>query len=70
MSAEDAPLCALVPTIVALQRIEAGKFVMLEYWVHYSMDNRTMRAATSTSNTHTKLTGTIRNAQPIRFKAS
>ena len=38
VSAEDAPLCALVLTIVALRRIEAGEFVMLDYGVHYSMD--------------------------------
>ena len=35
----DAPLHALVPTIVSLRRIEAGEFVMRDYGVHYSMDN-------------------------------
>ena len=39
MTAVDALRCALVPTIVALRRIEAGEFVMLDYGVHYSMDN-------------------------------
>ena len=38
VSAEDAPLHALVPTIVSLRRIEAGEFVMLDYGVRYSMD--------------------------------
>ena len=38
VSAEDAPLCALVLTIVALQRTGAGEFAMLDYGVHYSMD--------------------------------
>ena len=38
VSAEDAPLCALVQTIVALRRIDAGEFVMLDCGVHYSMD--------------------------------
>ena len=39
VSAEDAPLHALVPTIVSLRRIEAGEFVMLDYGVRYSMDD-------------------------------
>mgnify|MGYP003305643164 CR=1 FL=1 len=39
VSAEDAPLHALVPTIVSLRRIEAGEFVMLGCWMRYSMDN-------------------------------
>ena len=38
VSAEDAPLHALVPTIVSLRRIEAGEFVMLDYGVRYNMD--------------------------------
>ena len=38
MSAEDAPLRTLVLTIVALRRIEAAEFVILDYGVHYSMD--------------------------------
>ena len=38
VSAEDAPLHALVPTTVSLRRIEAGEFVMLDYGVRYSMD--------------------------------
>ena len=33
VSAEDAPLHALVPTTVALRRIEAGEFVMLDHGV-------------------------------------
>ena len=37
VSAIDAPLCALVPTIVALRRIEAGEFVMLDYGINYNM---------------------------------
>ena len=44
VSAEDAPLHALVPTIVSLRRIEAGEFVMLDYGVRYSMDNGHHRA--------------------------
>ena len=39
VTAVDAPRCALVPTIVALRRIEAGEFVMLDYGIHYDMDN-------------------------------
>ena len=35
----DAPLCALVPTIVALRHIEAGEIVMLDYGIHYDMNN-------------------------------
>ena len=37
VSAEDAPLHALVPTIVSLRRIEAGEFVMLDYGINYNM---------------------------------
>ena len=37
VSAIDAPLCALVPTIVALRRIEAGEFVMLNYGMNYNL---------------------------------
>ena len=37
-TAVDAQLCALVPTIVALRRIEAGEFVMLDYGIHYDME--------------------------------
>ena len=40
VTAVDAPRCALVPTIVALRRIEAGEFVMLDYGIHYDMDNK------------------------------
>ena len=39
VTAVDAPRCALVPTIVALRRIEAGEFVMLDYGIRYDMDN-------------------------------
>ena len=39
VTAVDAPRCALVPTIVALRRIEAGEFVMLDYGIHYDMNN-------------------------------
>ena len=38
VSAEDAPLHALVQTTVSLRRTGAGKFVMLDYGVRYSMD--------------------------------
>ena len=38
VSAEDAPLHALVQTIVPLRRIEAGEFVMLGCGIQYSMD--------------------------------
>ena len=37
VTAVDAPRCALVPTIVALRRIEAGEFVMLDYGINYNM---------------------------------
>ena len=37
MTAVDAPRCALVPTIVALRRIKAGEFVMLDYGINYNM---------------------------------
>ena len=37
VSAEDAPLHALVPTIVSLRRIEAGEFIMLDYGINYNM---------------------------------
>ena len=39
VTAVDAPRCALVPTIEALCRIEAGEFVMLDYGIRYDMDN-------------------------------
>ena len=38
VTAVDAPWCALVPTIVALRRIEAGEFVMLDYGTQYMLD--------------------------------
>ena len=38
VTAVDAPRCALVPTIVALRRIEAGEFVMLDYGTQYMLD--------------------------------
>ena len=37
VSAEDAPLHALVPTTVSLRRIEAGEFVMLDATRVYAM---------------------------------
>ena len=37
VTAVDAPRCALVPTIVALRRIKAGEFVMLDYGINYNM---------------------------------
>ena len=39
VTAVDAPRCALVPTIVALRRIEASEFVMLHegYGIRYQM---------------------------------
>ena len=37
VTAVDAPQCALVPTTVALRRIEAGEFVMLDYGINYNM---------------------------------
>ena len=41
VSAIDAPLCALVPTIVALRRIEAGEFVMLDaICIDYGINNQ------------------------------
>ena len=40
VTAVDDTRCALVPTIVALRRIEAGEFVMLDYGIHYDMDNK------------------------------
>ena len=39
VSAEDAPLHALVPTTVSLRHIEVSEFVMLGYGVRYSMDD-------------------------------
>ena len=38
VSAEVAPLHALVPTIVSLRRTGAGEFVMLDCGVRYTMD--------------------------------
>ena len=37
VTAVDAPRCALVPTIVALRRIEAGEFVMPDCGINYNM---------------------------------
>ena len=37
VTAVDAQRCALVPTIVALRRIEAGEFVMLNYGMNYNL---------------------------------
>ena len=36
----NAPRCALVPTTVALRRIEAKDSVMLDYGIHYDMHNK------------------------------
>ena len=36
VSAIDAPLCALVPTTVALRNIKPGEFVMLDYYICYN----------------------------------
>ena len=65
VSAEDAPLHALVPTIVSLRRIEAGEFVMLDYGVRYNLQHgRCTLPVVLTQSSIIDLT------QHMRFKAS
>ena len=52
VTAVDAPRCALVPTIVALRRIEAGEFVMLDYGIHYIRHEQQIKDLTQPCSTH------------------